>query len=109
MDRQTTGRLAEQQAAFWYMRQGFVIIARNWRCTIGEVDLLVTKNNTLHIVEVKALRHQGEFMPEQRIDWCKQRKLQILSAVASEVFGYEDVCIDIVAITGTELHHFTLS
>lgn len=40
-DRATIGRDGESVAANWYLRAGWEIEARNWRCREGELDLVV--------------------------------------------------------------------
>ena len=40
----------------WYRRHGYEIVARNWRCPLGEVDLIVRRGRLLVVCEVKARR-----------------------------------------------------
>jgi putative endonuclease len=35
------GAAGEAQAAAWYEANGYEIVARNWRCRDGEIDLIV--------------------------------------------------------------------
>ena len=53
------GHRGEDWAAEWYVDNGYEIVARNWRCANGEIDLLCTQVNppgcvTLIVCEVKA-------------------------------------------------------
>jgi putative endonuclease len=52
-DRSALGSAGEDAAARWYEEHGYRIVARNWRCRIGELDLIVTRDDLLVICEVK--------------------------------------------------------
>ena len=49
-----TGALGEEAASTLYREMGYVVVARNWRCSVGELDLIVERGSTLVICEVKA-------------------------------------------------------
>ncbi len=51
-----TGKQGEQLAAAYLQGQGYQIVARNWRCKYGEVDLIARKDAVLVFVEVRT-RH----------------------------------------------------
>ena len=48
------GQLAEHEAAFWIMDQGYNIIHRNWRCTGGELDIVARYHQLLVVIEVRS-------------------------------------------------------
>ena len=50
------GRAGEDLAADWYRRNGYEIVARNWRCPLGELDLIARRGRVLVVCEVKARR-----------------------------------------------------
>lgn len=53
-----TGTAAEQRALTFLQQQGCVLIARNWHCAYGEIDLIMQLNDTLLFVEVKYRKNQ---------------------------------------------------
>ena len=53
-----TGQAAEDKACAFLKKQGFKIVARNWHCTFGEIDIIATKKQLLAFIEVNiANRH----------------------------------------------------
>lgn len=57
-ERQLAGRTGERAAEEHLIRAGYVILARNYRCPLGEIDLVALDRRALVFVEVKA-RHGG--------------------------------------------------
>ena len=47
------GRRGEALAAAWLEGQGLVVLARNWRCSEGELDIVATDRRVVVICEVK--------------------------------------------------------
>jgi putative endonuclease len=50
------GRAGEDSALDWYRSRGYVLVARNWRCPLGELDLIVARGGLLVFCEVKTRR-----------------------------------------------------
>lgn len=69
------GRAGEDYAAGWLRRQGYEILARNWRCSWGEVDIIAQKGDCVHFVEVKARRPGAAVSPAEAVIRSKRRKL----------------------------------
>ncbi len=81
------------------------MLARNWRCAAGEIDLIVSSAHGVVFVEVKA-RADDRFGPAAgAVDHRKQRRLRRLAGLwlAEHRGGLIDVRFDVVAITGTHL------
>jgi putative endonuclease len=79
--RSVLGARGEQAALDLYRRRGFTLVARNWRCSIGEIDLVLRRRDLLVFCEVKtrgSARHGGGF---DAVDARKRRKLRALAEV----------------------------
>jgi putative endonuclease len=50
------GRYGEDVAVAYLQAQGMVIIDRNWRCEVGEIDIVAREGSTLVICERAAAR-----------------------------------------------------
>lgn len=72
------GRYGEEVAAAHLQAQGMVILDRNWRCDVGEIDIVAREGSTLVICEVKT-RSSVEFgSPLQHLTARKLRRLRQL-------------------------------
>src|SRR5437867_4566842 len=72
------GRIGESAALARYSAGGFRLVARNWRCRLGELDLVVVRGGLLVLCEVRC-RRGGRFGgPFEAVDGSKQRKLRAL-------------------------------
>ena len=74
-DGQSSGRLAEEQAARFLERQGLSILARNFRCRGGELDLVCRDGATLVFVEVRLRRNAAFGGAGASITANKQRRV----------------------------------
>lgn len=73
------GWAGEAAALAHYRGAGYRVVARNWRCGLGEIDLVVAKGSVLVFCEVKSRRGAGLGGPHEAVTWKKQRKLRMLA------------------------------
>ncbi|NLT58450.1 MAG: ribonuclease HII [Clostridiales bacterium] len=75
---QAIGRMGEAQAARHLEQQGFTIVARNYRCPHGELDLVAQRPGLLLFVEVKTRTEGGPLLarPADAVDGKKRLRLQ---------------------------------
>ena len=76
-----TGRTGEAATETLYVRRGFRVVARNWRCRIGELDLVVQRGGLLVICEVKTRRGTRFGSGFDAVDARKRRKLRAVGEV----------------------------
>ncbi|MBZ0104354.1 MAG: YraN family protein [Sulfuricella denitrificans] len=70
-----TGKAAENTAASFLQSQGLRLVERNYRCRMGEVDLIMEHGDTLVFVEVRLRRSERYGGAAASITGHKQRKL----------------------------------
>lgn len=81
MDTKRLGNLGERIAGNFLMRKGYEILGKNYSSKFvsgpkrGEIDLVAKKDDIISFVEVKTLLSEGSFLPEDRVDFQKQRKI----------------------------------
>jgi putative endonuclease len=69
------GRLGEKLGARFLRRQGYRVVARNYACPAGELDLVALDRDTLVFVEVKTRRDDAAAMPEDAVNFHKRRQV----------------------------------
>ncbi|NIL94563.1 MAG: YraN family protein [Woeseiaceae bacterium] len=75
VDTRTLGATGEQLAQRFLARQGLVFVDRNFRCRLGEIDLIARDSNCLLFIEVR-YRGVGSYSPAgPTVNVDKQRKL----------------------------------
>ncbi len=97
--RTSTGRRGEDLACEELTRRGYEIVARNWRCPVGEVDIVAREGQSLAFVEVKTRRGR-QSLPEEGLTPAKAARI---IAVAQHYVGQVEPVetawrIDLVAI-----------
>ncbi|HEX6287879.1 MAG TPA: YraN family protein [Herpetosiphonaceae bacterium] len=73
--RRAVGRQGEVLAAAYLQRKGYGIIATNWRCAAGEIDLITMDGPALVFVEVRTRRGSTAGLAEESVTRAKQRRL----------------------------------
>lgn len=74
------GADGEALAAAWYEAHGYRVLARNWRCREGEIDLIAHRRRTVVICEVKTRTSDAFGVPAEAVNAAKQRKLRALAS-----------------------------
>jgi len=101
MDRIELGRRGEDAAAAYLERIGMLIEARNWRCPLGEVDIIARDGDSIVLVEVKTRRSERAGTAEDAVSPTKQRRIVRLAEAylaSGGGAGERVVRFDVVAI-----------
>lgn len=69
------GRYGEDLAARWLVQAGMSLLARNWRCRDGELDIVATDADALVVCEVKTRRAGGYQHPMAAVTPAKVERL----------------------------------
>ena len=82
MDERTgVGRRGERAAETRYVARGYRVVARNWRCRIGELDLVLARGQTVVFCEVKTRRGSRFGGGYEAVDVRKRQKVRSLAEV----------------------------
>lgn len=93
--------LGEDAAEQALSRKGMRIVARNWRCRMGELDLVALDGDTLVFVEVKCRATDSLYDPALAVDYRKRMKVRKLAQVflATVRPGFANCRFDVVSVT----------
>jgi len=75
------GRIGEDATARLYEARGYRVLERNWRCALGEVDLIAEREDVLVICEVKSRGGVAFGGGYEAVTWSKRRRLRRLAEV----------------------------
>ncbi|MGH3459787.1 YraN family protein [Aeromicrobium sp.] len=97
---QALGDFGERVAAAHLRSLGMVVLARNWRCRFGEIDLVARDGSTLVICEVKTRTSTAYGAPVEAVVGRKAVRLRRLAAHWLEVHDVEPLAvrIDVVSV-----------
>jgi putative endonuclease len=96
-----TGKEGEKIAAAFLKKNGYRIIEINFRCPIGEIDIIAKEKKDLVFVEVKTRKSMELGYPEQAVGIRKQKKMSQLALwyLQKRKIVDTNARFDVVAIT----------
>jgi putative endonuclease len=74
------GEYGERLAVRYLRERGLVILDRNWRCSLGEIDIVARDGTCLVVCEVKTRRGLAYGAPVEAVTWRKLARLRRLAA-----------------------------
>lgn len=93
------GFIGEEIASLYLIDEGYTIIERNWKCKIGEIDIVAKKDGFLCFIEVKRRLKSESFPAEYHFDHKKRKKLEKLIEIYIKKNKTELPCrLELVAI-----------
>ena len=94
------GRYGEDVAARHLQEAGLEIVARNWRCPEGEIDIVARERGVLVICEVKTRSTAAFGMPAEAVTRKKADRLRRLAYLWLEAHpaGGAEVRFDVVSV-----------
>ena len=104
--RRAFGAWGEGRAARWYQDHGYQVLDRNWRCSDGELDLVLGIDRTVVFSEVKTRRSDAFGIPAEAVTIAKQRRIRRLAVqwLKQRGIGGVELRFDVVSILGPELN-----
>ena len=99
-ERSERGRAGEDAAQSVYERRGYVVVARNWRCALGELDLVLLRRELLVFCEVKTRSGPAFGGGYEAVSWSKRRRIRALAEVYIERhgFAYVELRFDVASV-----------
>ena len=99
-DRKRTGKKGEDLAVAYLISRGYRIVERNYKCPLGEIDIVARDGDELVFVEVKSRKSEEFGDPQLAVGLKKQKKVSRISlAYLKEKHLYPcNARFDVVAI-----------
>jgi putative endonuclease len=94
------GRYGEELAVAHLKAQGLQILERNWRCRLGEIDVVALDGDCLVVCEVKTRRSLAAGSPLEAVTPAKVGRLRRLTAawLAGQDRHFTQIRIDVVGV-----------
>jgi putative endonuclease len=96
---QEKGKKGEELATEWLLAKGYVLLHRNWRHARFEIDIIATKDQVLHFIEVKTRTSARFGNPEDQVN--KKKLRHMIDAGVEFIYqnkGWKKIRFDILAI-----------
>ena len=99
--KQILGKEGERLAEDYLKRKGYKLVERNYRCSAGEVDLIVLDRRVIVFVEVKTRTGHGFGTPAEAVQPRKQRKMMQAAQffLSEKKLHQRDARFDVVGIS----------
>jgi putative endonuclease len=79
MRRIRMGKLGEDLAVAYLQKAGYRILAQNYRCLYGEVDIIALDGDFIVFIEVKSRKSERFGQPQEAVGLEKQKKLSMIA------------------------------
>ena len=70
------GNAGEEKVVWKYRLKGYRILARNFSCRYGELDIVAQKGDTIAVIEVKTRKNDKFAQAKEFVDYRKQEKIK---------------------------------
>ncbi len=82
------GTRYEQQVADWLVAHDYRLLERNFRCRLGEIDLIAKKDGCIVFVEVKYRRRSRYGDPAEAVDVRKRLRISNVASYYLYIHHY---------------------
>ena len=107
-NKRSIGAAYEQKAVEYLKEKGYSIIKQNFRCRMGEIDIIAQWNDVIVFVEVKYRKTASFGHPEEAVSYYKQEKIRKVAQfflTGANLSMDTDCRFDVIAIEGNEIRH----
>lgn len=98
-----TGNLGEGYAKEYLINNGYNILSTNYRCKLGEIDIIVKKENYIIFIEVKYRKTLSYGYPREAVNYKKQCKIRKVASmyINTHNISNSDFRFDVIEILNT--------
>lgn len=95
------GKNGEEKSIRFLQQQEYKILKRNYRCRLGEIDIIAQDKDYIVFVEVKTRKTKNYGLPEEAVTHHKQRQIEkvALHWLKTSKFKHPNLRFDVVSVT----------
>ena len=106
MTTQEKGDLAEEKAAGYLKTSGYLILERNYRSKLGEIDIIAQDGETVVFVEVRSRARSSFGLPQETVGYWKQHRILMTAMIYAQRKRLDcPMRFDVIAFAGDALEH----
>ena len=107
MNNRSFGAAGERAAEAHLAARGALLLARNYRCRFGEIDLIARMEGKIVFVEVKRRTNFAHGAPAQAVTIQKQRRIALTAScyLRENALADAPVRFDVVEVTPSGVRH----
>ena len=107
MNTKILGNIGEILAKNYLKKKKFKILETNFKCKIGEIDIIASKNNIIVFVEVKFKSTKKFGLPREMVTLHKQNKIKLVASYYLQIKKlYNSICrFDVIEIFDKDINH----
>lgn len=94
------GDKGEELASKYLARRGYRILERQYRCQLGEIDIIASKRDFIVFVEVKTRFNNDYGTPASAVSYMKRKRIIQIASIYMERYPDKSARFDIVEIIG---------
>ncbi len=91
MNTKALGRWGEERASEYLSHKGLNVLERNYRCPVGEIDIIAQQDDALVFIEVKTRRSLDFGLPAESVTFKKQMKYFKIAQYYMKEKGIKDL------------------
>lgn len=107
MNKRAVGSRYERLATAYLLKKGYHILENNFRCPLGEIDIIARNNEYIVFIEVKYRKTEKYGYPREAVTYYKMRHIiRTAQFYLATKIGYEESCrFDVIEILDTQITH----
>ena len=108
MNKRGRGSFYEEVCVEYLIKNGFDILHRNYRCKLGEIDIIAKKDDIIRFIEVK-FRGSGSYGSAlEAVDFRKQRRIMRAASWFLNEYGLNDAqcSFDVMTVENNEARYY---
>lgn len=108
LNKRGRGSFYEDVCVEYLIKNGFDILHRNYRCKLGEIDIIAKKDDIIRFIEVKFRGSDSYGSALEAVDFRKQRRIMRAASWFLNEYGLNDVqcSFDVMTVENNEARYY---